>query len=116
MRIDFYIWSVRYFRSRNKATNACKNGNVSVNEKRIKPSYEVLINDIITIKNKDVTYKFIVLDFPKSRVGSKLVDLYRIKKEINSKNKVIDQLNHSRKKGEGRPTKKERRSLDKYLT
>tara|TARA_B100000212_G_C27233576_1_gene472695 strand:- start:89 stop:439 length:351 start_codon:yes stop_codon:yes gene_type:complete len=116
MRIDFYIWSVRYFRSRNKATNACKNGNVSVNEKRIKPSYEVLINDIITIKNKDATYKFIVLDFPKSRVGSKLVDLYRMKKEVNSKNKVIDQLNHSRKKGEGRPTKKERRSLDKYLT
>ena len=116
MRIDFYIWSVRYFRSRNKATNACKNGNVSVNERRIKPSYEVLINDIITIKNKDATYKFIVLDFPKSRVGSKLVDLYRIKKEINSKNKVIDQLNHSKKKGEGRPTKKERRSLDKYLT
>ena len=116
MRIDFYIWSVRYFRSRNKATNACKNGNVSVNEKRIKPSYEVLINDVITIKNKDATYKFIVLDFPKSRVGSKLVDLYRMKKEINSKNKVIDQLNHSRKKGEGRPTKKERRSLDKYLT
>ena len=116
MRIDFYIWSVRYFRSRNKAANACKNGNVSVNEKRIKPSYEVLINDIITIKNKDATYKFIVLDFPKSRVGSKLVDLYRMKKEVNSKNKVIDQLNHSRKKGEGRPTKKERRSLDKYLT
>ena len=116
MRIDFYIWSVRYFRSRNKATNACKNGNVSVNEKRIKPSYEVLINDIITIKNKDATYKFIVLDFPKSRVGSKLVDLYRMKKEVNSKNKVIDQLNHSRKKGQGRPTKKERRSLDKYLT
>ena len=116
MRIDFYIWSVRYFRSRNKATNACKNGNVSVNEKRIKPSYEVLINDIITIKNKDATYKFIVLDFPKSRVGSKLADLYRMKKEINSRNKVIDKLNCSRKKGEGRPTKKERRSLDKYLT
>ena len=116
MRIDFYIWSVRYFRSRNKATNACKNGNVSVNEKRIKPSYEVLINDIITIKNKDATYKFIVLDFPKSRVGSKLADLYRMKKEINSRNKVIDKLNYSRKKGEGRPTKKERRSLDKYLT
>ena len=84
MRIDFYMWAVRYFRSRNKATNACKNGNVSVNERRIKPSYEVLINDIITIKNKDATYKFIVLDFPKSRVGSKLVDLYRMKKEINS--------------------------------
>ena len=116
MRIDFYMWAVRYFRSRSKATNACKNGNVSVNEKKIKPSYEVLINDTITIKNKDTIYKFIVLDFPKSRVGSKLVDLYRMKKEINSRKKVIEQLNYSRKKGEGRPTKKERRSLDKYLT
>jgi len=116
MRIDFYLWAVRYFRSRNKATNACKNGNVSVNEKRIKASYEVLINDIITIKNKDTTHKFIVIDFPKSRVGGKLVDLYRMKKEVNSRNKVIDKLNYSRKKGEGRPTKKERRSLDKYLT
>jgi len=116
MRIDFYMWAVRYFRSRNKATNACKSGNVSVNEKRTKPSYEVLTNDIITIKNKDAIYKFIVLDFPKSRVGSKLVDLYRMKKEINSRNKVVEKINFSRKKGEGRPTKKERRSLDKYLT
>ena len=39
-----------------------------------------------------------------------------MKKEINSRKKVIEQLNYSRKKGEGRPTKKERRSLDKYLT
>ena len=116
MRIDFYIWTVRYFRSRNKATNACKNGNVSVNGKKIKPSREVLINDVISIKNKDKMYKFIVLDFPKSRVGNKLVDLYRMKKEITSKNKVTDRLNFSRKKGEGRPTKKERRNLDQYLT
>jgi len=45
-----------------------------------------------------------------------LVDLYRMKKEINSRNKVVEKINFSRKKGEGRPTKKERRSLDKYLT
>ena len=68
MRIDFYMWAVRYFRSRNKATNACKNGNVSVNEKRIKPSYEVLINDIITIKNKG--YNTQVYSFRFSKVKS----------------------------------------------
>ena len=116
MRIDFYIWSVRYFGSRNKATNACKNGNVSVNEKKVKPSYEVLINDEISIKKNDNIYKFIVLNFPKSRVGNKLVDIYRIKKEVDSKNRILDKINHSRKKGEGRPTKKERRNLDKFLT
>ena len=116
MRVDFYIWTVRYFGSRNKATNACKNGNVSVNGKKIKPSYEVLIDDVISIKQKDQLFKFIVLDFPKSRIGNKLVDLYRMKKEIDSKNKKFDKLNYSRKKGEGRPTKKERRNLDKFLT
>ena len=116
MRIDFYIWSVRYFESRNKATKACKNGNVSVNEKKVKPSYEVLISDEISVKKNDNTYKFIVLNFPKSRVGNKLVDIYRIKKEVDSKNRIHDKINHSRKKGEGRPTKKERRNLDKFLT
>ena len=51
MRIDFYIWTVRYFSSRSKATIACKNGDVTVNARRIKPSHEVLVNDIIEIKN-----------------------------------------------------------------
>ena len=87
MRIDFYIWTVRYFSSRSKATIACKNGDVTVNARRIKPSHEVLVNDIIEIKNKDKVYQLTVLDFPKSR-----------------------------KKGEGRPTKKDRTNLDKFLT
>ena len=115
MRIDFYIWSVRYFGSRNKATKACKNGNVSVNDKKVKPSYEVLVNDKISIKKNDNIYKFIVLDFPKSRVGNKLVDIYRVKKEVDSENKVHNKINYSRKKGDGRPTKKERRNLDKFF-
>ena len=50
MRIGFYIWTVRYFSSRSKATIACKNGDVTVNARRIKPSHEVLVNDIIEIK------------------------------------------------------------------
>ena len=56
------------------------------------------------------------MNFPKSRVGSKLVDMYRTKKEVDSKNKSPNKTNFSRKKGEGRPTKKERRNLDKFLT
>ena len=52
MRIDFYIWTVRYFESRNKATKACKSGNVIVNDKKVKPSYEVLLNDEVLVKKK----------------------------------------------------------------
>ena len=116
MRIDSYIWKVRYFGSRNKATIACKSGNVTVNGKKVKASHEVLVNDVIEIKKKDKIDKFKALDFPKSRVGNKLVDIYRLKKEINTKNILHTKLNNSRKKGEGRPTKKERRNLDKFLT
>ena len=116
MRIDFYIWSVRYFGSRNKATNACKNGNISVNGKKIKPSHEVSVNDIVLIKKKDKIEEFEVLDFPKSRVGNKLVDLYRMKKVIDSKIEIQGKMYEPRKKGDGRPTKKERRNLDKFLT
>ena len=65
MRIDFYIWTVRYFESRNKATKACKNGNVIVNDKKVKPSYEVLVNDEVSIRKNGNTYKFLVLNFPK---------------------------------------------------
>ncbi len=52
MRIDFYIWTVRYFGSRSKATNACKNGNVMINGEKVKPSHQVLIDDVISIKKK----------------------------------------------------------------
>ena len=116
MRIDFYLWTVRYFGSRSKATKACKNGNVKINGEKVKPSHQVLIDDIISIKKKQIMDIFTVLNFPKSRVGSKLVDLYRVKNEIHSNKKLSDNSNYSRKKGEGRPTKKERRSLDDFLT
>ena len=75
MRIDFYLWTVRYFGSRSKATIACKNGNILVNGKKIKPSYEVLIDDVISIKKKQMVNIFTVLDFPKSRVGK--TQIYR---------------------------------------
>ncbi len=116
MRIDLYLWTVRYFRSRNKATLASKKGIVFVNAKKVKPSYEVLVDDVIILKKKDVVEKFIVLDFPKSRVGPKLVDMYRMKKIDNSTRISQKSVVYSRKKGEGRPTKKERRDLDNFLT
>lgn len=118
MRIDKFLWSVRYFKTRTIATEACKKGHVKVNQVSVKPSKEVYNGEEITIRKKQINYQIIILDIPKNRVGAKLVDLYR--KDITPKEEFErqDLLKYSkdyyRKKGEGRPTKKDRRDIDNY--
>ena len=119
MRIDKYLWSTRYYKTRNQATEACKKGHIRVNEQVVKPSREVYPGDSLTVRKNQIDYQLKVLDIPPSRVGAKLVDIYR--KDITPK----EAFEHSellklsrdyyRKKGMGRPTKKDRRDIDDYL-
>lgn len=119
MRIDKYLWSVRYYKTRNMAAEACKKGHVRINGKTVKPSREVYKLDDIMVRKNQINYELSVLDVPTSRVSAKLVDIYR--KDTTPKealqNHEMMQLNKSlyRPKGEGRPTKKERRDIDDYL-
>ena len=116
MRVDKYLWFIRIFRSRNIATNACKKGYVKINNQVVKPSSEILPQDIIKIKRDQFWYTFKVLDHPKNRLGAKLVNLYCV--EITDGNliheKELKRLSAKvfRDKGTGRPTKKERRDID----
>ena len=118
MRIDQYLWAVRYFKSRNIASKACKKGLIRVNNQVAKPSREVFPMDKIIIRKEQINHSLDVLDIPKSRVGAKLVDIYRLNttpKDAFKQNK-LQNLAHDyyREKGEGRPTKKDRRELDDY--
>ena len=119
MRIDKYLWCTRYFKTRSIATEACKKGHVKINKKSIKPSKEVFVGETILVRKNQINYEFIVLDTPKNRVGAKLVDLYR--KDITPKEAFENQellkfaKDYYRKKGEGRPTKKDRREIEFYL-
>lgn len=119
MRIDKYLWCVRYFKTRNIATNACKKGHIRVNDAIVKPSREVYPMDKITVRLNQVNYQLTVLDIPKSRVGAKLVDIYRTDTTPKSEFEAQELLKYSkdyyRQKGEGRPTKKDRREIDGYL-
>ena len=119
MRIDKYLWCVRYFKTRNIATTACKKGHVKVNGTAVKPSREVYATDQLIVRINQVNYQLTVQDIPPSRVGAKLVDIYRIDTTPKSEFEAQELLKYSkdyyRQNGEGRPTKKDRREIDGYL-
>lgn len=118
MRIDKYLWCTRYFKTRSIATEACKKGHIKLNGSNVKPSKDVFSGEKLTIRKNQINYEIIVLDTPKSRVGAKLVDLYR--KDITPQEAFDNQdllkfsKDYYRKKGSGRPTKKDRRDIDGY--
>ena len=118
MRIDQYLWAVRYFKSRSIATKACKKGHVKVNGQVAKPSREIFPTDKIIVRKEQVNLSLDVLDIPKSRIGAKLVDIYRVNttpKDAFKQNELQSLAqDYYREKGEGRPTKKDRRELDNY--
>lgn len=120
MRIDKYLWCIRVFKTRSIATNACKQGHVKIGGSTIKPSREVYPSDLFTVRKNQIIYSIQILDLPPSRVGAKLLDLYR--KDVTPKEELqkLDLLKYSkeyyRKKGVGRPTKKDRRDIDDWFT
>ena len=120
MRIDKYLWCVRYYKTRNMVTEACKKNHITVNGLVAKPSKEVFATDKITFRKEQITRIITVLDIPDSRVGAKLVDLYRKDETPAESFEHLELLKlskeHYRKTGEGRPTKKDRRDLDDYST
>lgn len=118
MRIDKYLWCIRLFKTRNIATEACKKGQVKINGANVKPSKEVYGHELIIVRKNQINYQIEVLDIPDSRVGAKLVDLYRKDRTPKEEFEKLDLLKYSkdyyRKKGTGRPTKKDRRDIDEY--
>ena len=119
MRIDKYLWSIRFYKSRNEASNACKKGHISINEVTVKPSREVFGAEKILVRKNQMKFTLIVLGIPKSRVSSKLVERYakdltpenirKARKEI-----AVNQANNRFETG-GRPSKKNRRDLMDFI-
>ena len=118
MRIDKYLWCIRVFKTRSIATDACKKGQVKIEDTSVKPSKEVFGNELITVRKNQINYKFKVLDIPENRLGAKLVNLYRqdiTPEEEFQKNELLKfAKDYYRKKGTGRPTKKDRRDIEDF--
>ncbi len=119
MRVDKYLWCTRYLKTRNMAAQLCKKGAVRVNGDTVKPSREVYPGDVITLRKEQINYQLEVLDIPQNRIGAKLVDIYRkdtTPKEAFETNEMLQfAKTHYRKKGVGRPTKKDRRDIEDFI-
>ena len=118
MRVDKFLWCTRYYKTRSIATEAIKKGHISVNGQTAKPSREVFPSDKIVMRKDQINYQITVLDIPQNRVGAKLVDIYRKDETPEEAFAHLELLKlskeHYRAKGEGRPTKKDRRDIDEY--
>lgn len=117
VRIDKWLWAVRVFKTRSKAADACKGGKVKIDGQNIKASREVKEGEEISISLTSFTKTVRVKALLQNRVGAKHVDAYiedLTPAEEYEKQKIKRELNQEyRKRGEGRPTKKERRIIER---
>lgn len=119
VRIDKWLWAVRLFKSRTLAVEACKKGRVFMNNVAIKPSRMIKVDDVIQIKRAPITYSFKVLALTEKRMGAKLVPEFMENVTPQSEYDILEMSKVSgfvdRGRGEGRPTKKDRRELDTFI-
>lgn len=117
-RIDKWLWAARVYKTRTLASDACKNGRITINGALAKASRTVKVSDQVGVKKSPITYTFRVLQAIEKRVGAKLLpevfenitppEQYELL-EMNQISGFID-----RARGTGRPTKKDRRALDDF--
>ena len=116
MRADKFLWSVRIFKTRAIAAEICKTGKISIADLPVKSSRIIKTGEIITINKPPVKYSYLIKDIPKSRVSAKLVIQYiedKTSPEELKKLNVEELFFIKRDRSSGRPTKKERRVIDK---
>lgn len=119
MRIDKFLWSVRFYKTRSIAADEIKKNRVSLGGSPVKSSKEVKEGDLIKIRKNQIDYQIKVLQIPKSRIGAKLVPLHIVDRTEKDQYEILKQRkltqDYYRIKGEGRPTKKDRRAMDEYV-
>jgi len=116
-RIDKFLWSVRLYKTRTIATEACRGKHVLLNNQAVKASANVRIGDKIEIKVPPIIRTFEVKSLLSNRVSAKLVPEYineTTPEEAFEELRLVRKTGSTREKGSGRPTKKERRQIDKF--
>jgi ribosome-associated heat shock protein Hsp15 len=117
VRIDKFLWSVRLYKTRSIASDECRKGRIIIKEIPVKPSRIVLPGEIITVKKPPVNYTYRVIEAIENRISAKVVSQFVEDLTPETEKAKLDVRQAAgivyRDKGTGRPTKKERRLIDK---
>lgn len=119
VRIDKYLWAIRVFKTRSEAAEACRTGKVFVNGAQTKSSREIKAGDSIEVRKGAIHYSYTVIEPVDKRQGAKLVDQYAEnttpQSELDKLIAPVETIFLKRERGSGRPTKKERRDIDRLM-
>lgn len=120
MRIDKFLWCVRLCKSRSIATDECAGGRVRIGDREVKASAEVRVGDVFFVRQPPIWRSYEVLALPSSRVGAKLVPGHiadRTSWEDLEKQETARKVKAAqREPGAGRPTKRDRRDMDRFTS
>jgi ribosome-associated heat shock protein Hsp15 len=119
VRIDKWLWAVRLFKTRTLAAEACKKGKVIVQNIQVKPSRNVKVGDVISIKRNPILFSFKVLALSANRMNAKLVPEFMLNVTTPDQLELIELAKlagqSGRDRGTGRPTKKDRREIEDFV-
>ena len=118
-RIDKWLWASRIFKTRSIAADACKNGRITIGGVNVKPSRMVKVGETVSVRKPPITYSFRILKTIEQRVGAKLLPEIYENVTAPEQYELLEMTRISgfvdRARGTGRPTKKDRRSLDAFI-
>ena len=119
VRIDKFLWSIRVFKTRGDAGEACKSGKVYVNGSQVKSSKDIKTGDTIEVRKGAVRFKYQVIALTDRRIGAPLVANFILdvtpQSELDKLAAPRETIFLSRERGAGRPTKRERREIDSLM-
>ncbi len=119
VRIDKWLWAVRIYKTRSQATEACKKGQVSVNNLPVKASRVIHVGEVLQVRKAPITRHFKILALTEKRMGAKLVPDFLEDVTPAEEIELLEMQKNMRwsvrDKGTGRPTKKDRRDLDDFF-
>ncbi len=120
VRIDKYLWAVRIYKTRSIASDACKNGRVTMNGVALKPSRTFHVGDMFNVRKGPITYSYRVLQLTENRLGAKLVGDYLLDCTSPAQLELLELARiagqSGRDRGTGRPTKKDRREIETFIS